>query len=195
MAKQTEDNNDILAEIGDEKNPIVLSINKFKALRLFDIRRYYLDNKTKSIKPTPKGISIKEDEYYAMEQFIQKNSSLIRNSFTKDLSISEKKAIVSRREKKALEQKKNYQAKVSYERWNGPIFFQFKEKGGEVSLVLNRNRKKILEIEEENITAEDLLINLLDAYQNAKRNTHFQGSKDIDSFFEDFESNWGSFFK
>ena len=85
MAKQTEDNNDILAEIGDEKNPIVLSINKFKALRLFDIRRYYLDNKTKSIKPTPKGISIKEDEYYAMEQFIQKNSSLIRNSFTKDL--------------------------------------------------------------------------------------------------------------
>ena len=169
MGEQTEDNNDILAEIGDEKNPIILSINKFKALRLFDIRRYYLDKKTKSIKPTPKGISIKEDEYRAMEQFIQKNSSVIRKSFTKDLSISEKKAVVNRREKKALEQKKDYQAKVSYESWNGPIFFQFKEKGGEVSLALNRNRKKIREIEEKEITAEDLLIKLLDAYQNAKR--------------------------
>ena len=195
MGKQTEDNNDILAEIGDEKNPIVLSMNKFKALRLFDIRRYYLDKKTKSIKPTPKGISIKEDEYHAMEQFIQKNSSVIRKSFIKDLSISEKKAVVSRREKKTLEQKKNYEAKASYESWNGPIFFQFKEKGGELSLALNRNRKKIREIEEKKITAEDLLIKLLDAYQNAKRNTHFQASKDIDDFFEDFESNWGSFFK
>lgn len=57
----------IINQIGSKNSPIIIELKEFEGIKLFDIRKYYKDKKTKELLPTKKGISL---NYYQLKQLI-----------------------------------------------------------------------------------------------------------------------------
>ena len=85
-----EENSSNILSIGDEKNPLNISLSKFKGARFIDLRRYYLDKKTGEVKPTTKGIALKEEEFEKVMEVLSENESSLKKVLKEDLSITEK---------------------------------------------------------------------------------------------------------
>jgi hypothetical protein len=181
-----------LLRIGDEKAPVVISLSKFKGMRFIDIRRYYFDKATKTTKPTPKGISFKEEEFSLIANFIVSNISTLKELFTSDLSTNELTFRGVTLEKNARKKVTTSSSPASYQviSWPAMEFFNVDETSN--SPIVNFN-KKIKLISKMDQTAPELFIHLKDivvAYHAAKNSLQFSSKQKPSDILENIELEW-----
>jgi len=181
-----------LLRFGDEKTPIVISLNKFRGMRFIDIRRYYFDKISKSTKPTPKGIALKEDEFGVITNFLVSNMDSLRELFTSNLNVNELTFRGATLEKKARQKTSKSGAPASYEvtSWPAMEFFSIDESGDYPVVKFNRKIKLISKIEQ---TAPNLFIHLKDiviAYNTARNSLHFKTKQAPSDILEFIELEW-----
>jgi hypothetical protein len=191
MASDAEDPIELL-RCGDEKAPLVISLNKFKGMRLIDIRRYYFDKTTKTTKPTPKGISLKEEEFGVIADFLVANISSFQVLFTDALSANELTFRGAALEKKARKKVSSGSLPTSYKikSWPAMEFFYVDESSSTPEVIFNRKIKLISKIEQ---SAPELFIHLKDivaAYQISKNSLQFNGKQNPVVVLENIELEW-----
>jgi hypothetical protein len=181
-----------LLRLGDEKSPVVISLSKYKGMRFIDIRRYYFDKTTKTTKPTPKGISLKEDEFGVIAEFLVNNISVLQNLFTADLDANEMTFRGTVLEKRARKKVSRSSVPASYEikSWPSMEFFSIDASLSAPVVNFNKKIKLISKIEQ---SAPDLFVHLKEivlAYQTAKNNLQFNGKQNPAVVFENVELEW-----
>jgi hypothetical protein len=181
-----------LLRLGDEKSPVVISLSKYKGMRFIDIRRYYFDKTTKTTKPTPKGISLKEDEFGVIAEFLVNNIAALQNLFTADLGANEMMFRGTVLEKKARKKASSSNVPASFEVKSWPAMEFFSIDASLSSPVVNFN-KKIKLISKIEQSAPDLFVHLKEivlAYQTAKNNLQFNGKQNPGVVLENVELEW-----
>ena len=182
-----------LFRLGETNSPLVVSLNSFQGRRYFDIRRHYLDKTTKTIKPGPKGISLKEDEFELVTDFIVENLIQIKKSFTVNLKADEIAIRGDRREKVARQKMKTTSTDIEYsfESWPGSNFFNAEEAPGKTTLKFNSRNKFIDRISNADTSSKELLVELIGAYMHAKSGLEFGKKVNPESVIDFLEINWG----
>lgn len=182
-----------LMKIGDATSPLVISINTFQGRRYFDIRRHYLDKATKLVKPGPKGISLKEDEFAVIAKYITANIDDITSAFTSNLKSDEMAVRGDRREKIAREVLKNSSKDVDFlfDSWPGPNFFHAESMPNKTSITFNKRNQFIQKISEENSESLVILCTLVAAFIQAKAGLEFGKKVNPESVIDFLEVNWG----
>ena len=186
-----------LMRIGDSNSPLVVSINSFQGQRYFDVRRYYLDKGTKTIKPGPKGISLKEDEFELISNFILENLNQIKNLFITELSAGERTVRGNRRENLARKKIKNTTRPVEYtfESWPGPNFFAIDDSSEEIAITFNKRNTFIEKLSKSDAQSKDLIAEIIGAYIYAKNNLEFGRKVTAETVTDFLEITWGHGFK
>jgi hypothetical protein len=181
-----------LLRLGETNSPLVVSLNSFQGRRYFDIRRHYLDKATKTIKPGPKGISLKEDEFESVSDFIVENLNQIKKAFTSNLKADEMAVRGDRREKVARQKLKTETSDVEYsfESWPGPNFFSVDESPGKKAITFNKRNKFIDRISIAESSSKELLVELIGAYVHAKSGLEFGKKVNPESVIDFLEVNW-----
>lgn len=182
-----------LMKIGDATSPLVISINTFQGRRYFDIRRHYLDKATKLVKPGPKGISLKEDEFAVIAKYITANIDDITSAFTSNLKSDEMAVRGDRREKIAREVLKNSSKDVDFlfDSWPGPNFFHAESMPNKTSITFNKRNQFIQKISEDNSESLVILCTLVAAFIQAKAGLEFGKKVNPESVIDFLEVNWG----
>lgn len=190
---QRDSENIELFRLGETNSPLVVSLNSFQGRRYFDIRRHYLDKVTKTIKPGPKGISLKEDEFELISEFIIENLSQIKKAFTSNLKADEMAVRGDRREMVARQNLKTVTSDIQYsfDSWPGPNFFNTDESLGKTTITFNKRNKFIERISNEDALSNQLLVELIGAYVHAKSGLEFGKKVNPESVIEFLEVNWG----
>lgn len=190
---QRDSENIELFRLGETNSPLVVSLNSFQGRRYFDIRRHYLDKVTKTIKPGPKGISLKEDEFELISEFIIENLSQIKKAFTSNLKADEMAVRGDRREMVARQNLKTVTSDIQYsfDSWPGPNFFNTEESLGKTTITFNKRNKFIERISNEDALSNQLLVELIGAYVHAKSGLEFGKKVNPESVIEFLEVNWG----
>ena len=182
-----------LLRLGDTNSPLVVSLNSFQGRRYFDIRRHYLDKATKTIKPGPKGISLKEDEFEIVINFVIENLSQIKQSFISNLKADEIAVRGDRREKIARQKMKTKIGDIefSFDSWPGPNFFNSEEVPDKTTITFNKRNKFVERISNSDSSSKDLLVELVGAYIHAKSGLEFGKKVNPESVIDFLEVNWG----
>lgn len=182
-----------LLRLGETNSPLVVSLNSFQGRRYFDIRRHYLDKVTKTIKPGPKGISLKEDEFEIVINFVIENLSQIKQSFISNLKADEMAVRGDRREKIARQKMKTRIGDIefSFDSWPGPSFFNTEEVPGKTTITFNKRNKFVERISNSDSSSKDLLVELVGAYIHAKSGLEFGKKVNPESVIDFLEVNWG----
>lgn len=182
-----------LLRLGETNSPLVVSLNSFQGRRYFDIRRHYLDKVTKTIKPGPKGISLKEDEFEIVINFVIENLSQIKQSFISNLKADEMAVRGDRREKIARQKMKTRIGDIefSFDSWPGPNFFNTEEVPGKTTITFNKRNKFVERISNSDSSSKDLLVELVGAYIHAKSGLEFGKKVNPESVIDFLEVNWG----
>ena len=191
---QVSSENKELLRIGDEKNPLVISLNTYKEIRYFDIRRFYFDKISKSVKPTPKGISLKEEEFVALLNLLTSQGDNLISLFTDDLNSNELTLRGNRREAIASEKAKYSHGKYSYSfsSWPGPNFFISEFKKDSVEIKFNTRNNLIDKVENENINSTELLFKLISSFVKTKETLDFKSKVSIEKLIEFIETEWNN---
>lgn len=181
-----------LLRFGDEKAPVVISLSKFKGMRFIDIRRYYFDKTSKTTKPTPKGISLKEDEFGLIASFFVSNIDSLKGLFTEDLNVNELTFRGTSLEKKARKKVSNTHVAAAYDvkSWPAMEFFNVDESASSPTVTFNKKIKLITKLEQ---TSPDFLNHLKDivmAYHIAKNSLHFSTKQKPSDVLENIELEW-----
>ena len=181
-----------LLRIGDEKAPVVISLSKFKGMRFIDIRRYYFDKTTKTTKPTPKGISLKEEEFGVIADFLVSNMSALQNLFTADLSTNELTFRGNTLEKKARKKVSSSSVPASFEikSWPAMEFFSLDTSASAPIVNFNKKIKLISKIEQSSPDFFTHLKDIIIAYQTAKNSLQFSGKQNPAVVLENIELEW-----
>lgn len=177
---------------GDEKAPVVISLSKFKGMRFIDIRRYYFDKTSKTIKPTPKGISLKEEEFGVIADFLVTNMAVLQSLFTTDLNSNELTFRGTALEKQARKKVISNSGPAAYEINSWPAMEFFNIDASSSTSVVNFN-KKIKLINEINQTTPDFFTHLkkiVIAYDSAKKSLQFSSKQKPADILENIELEW-----
>jgi hypothetical protein len=183
-----------LFRIGESKSPLVVSINHFKGQRFVDIRRYYYDTISKTTKPTPKGIALKEDEFVALFEFFKSSFDDIYNSFTTSLASTELTKRSSRQEKlaRSVEGKKIAASQITIDSWSGPNFFKYALSANSTKVALNGRNPIVKKLVEGDLSPEEVARHLLAAYAKAASDLEFSSRIGPKDFTEFLEISWGN---
>lgn len=183
-----------LFRIGESKSPLVVSINHFKGQRFLDIRRYYYDAISKTTKPTPKGIALKEDEFVALFEFFNSSYDEIHNSFTSALASTELTKRSSRQEKlaRSAEGKKIAASQIAIDSWSGPNFFKYAPSGNSTKISLNGRNPIVKKLLGGGLSPEEVARHLLAAYAKAASDLEFSNRISPKDFTEFLEISWGN---
>lgn len=181
-----------LLRLGDEKSPLIISLSKFKGMRFIDIRRYYFDKATKSTKPTPKGIALKEDEFGLIANFFINNINSLYELFISNLNSNELSFRGTTLEKKARTKNSKTKATFSYEvkSWPALEFFNVDESTPSPVVNFNKKIKLISKLEQ---LGPDFLNHLKDviiAYHAAKNSLQFSTKQKPSDILENIEIEW-----
>lgn len=181
-----------LLRLGDEKASLVISLSKFKGMRFIDIRRYYFDKTTKTTKPTQKGISLKEEEFGVIADFLVSNMSALQNLFVSDLSTNELTFRGTTLEKKARKKVSRNTATGSYEikSWPAMEFFSLDTSAPAPIVNFNKKIKLISNIEQSSPGFFKYLTDIIIAYQTAKNSLQFSGKMNPAVVLENIELEW-----
>lgn len=186
-----------LARFGDVKSPLVVALTSFNGIRYLDVRRYYFDKLTGQLKPTPKGIALKEEEFSNLLELFLETGDKVKKMYGNDLSAIElagrSNAKEARARKKASE--KANDVKVAYESWPGPPYFAGTNDGFNFHLRLNRRSEFFSTIHEQGATIEGLIAHLLGSYFFAKEKINQQPNAKVLAAFELLELEWGAALK
>ena len=190
----TESENLELLRIGDSSSPLVLSINSYQGVRYFDVRRHYFDKANKVTKPGIKGISLKEDEFGLVINFIESNLEKIKSCFTDNLKADEMSVRGSRREWLARNNLNEMakEVEVSLGSWPGSSFFHYELNLNVINITFNKRHKFIEKILLENEDPKDILASVIKAYIQAKLDLDFSKKMNPEAVAEFIELHWGS---
>jgi len=132
------DNNEIF-RFGDPKTPIIISESIFNGIRGLDIRKYYFDKKSGEIKPTSKGIWLREVEFKEIVKFILENKEKIENFYTDNIDNVEKinrgKNLKNNAIRNELNKVDSIEVKKDY--WPGGSFYDINHQGNNHEISLN----------------------------------------------------------
>ena len=78
---------ELISNIGTEKNPTLIKIKEFKGRKIIDIRKYYFDKK-EELQPTKKGISLNNSQFSNLTKHLSESETKIFE-FLKDKSYFE----------------------------------------------------------------------------------------------------------
>jgi hypothetical protein len=181
-----------LLRIGDEKAPVVVSLSKFKGMRFIDIRRYYFDKTTKTTKPTPKGISLKEEEFDVIANFLNSNIDSLRSLFSSNLNSNELTFRGTTLERKARTKAAKANASASYElkSWPALEFFNVDDSAESAVVNFNKKIKLISKLEQTNPDFLNHLKDIVIAYNTAKNSLQFSNKQKPSDIFENVEIEW-----
>lgn len=183
-----------LLRIGEARSPLVISMNTFQGKRYLDIRRHYFDEASKSTKPGPKGISLKEDEFGPLMNFLMERSADIEKLFFSNLASDEISIRGARREKAARVDMKNHpiSKEFEYSSWAGPNFFNYIDSSNSIKIVFNLRNNLIEKVKNNELNSEDLLVAIMSSYLKAKADLDFGKKVDPEAALDYLEVNWGS---
>lgn len=179
-----------LLRIGDDKTPIVVSLNKYQGMRFIDIRRFYFDKTTRTPKPSPKGIALKEDEFAQVINFLTEKKAILHKLFTKDLSAVEETHRGSTLEKKAREVAKNRQTTYELKTWPALQFFSIDDSTNPTLVSFNTKIRLIQELSEKYNEFFPYFADLINAYSQAKTSIQFAKAKKTEDIFQHIEIEW-----
>jgi Transcriptional Coactivator p15 (PC4) len=66
-----------LASLGSSSSPIRITLSDLGGTHVVDIRKYYLDKTTNELRPTQKGIAIREDNFTELLAVLSENEAAI----------------------------------------------------------------------------------------------------------------------
>jgi len=181
-----------LLRLGDEKAPLIISLSKFKGMRFIDIRRYYFDKATKSTKPTPKGIALKEDEFGLIANFFINNINSLYELFISNLNSNELSFRGTTLEKKARTMNSKIKATSSYEvkSWPALEFFNVDEATPSPVVNFNKKIKLISQLEQLGPDFLNYLKDVVMAYHAAKNSLQFSTKQKPSDILENIELEW-----
>jgi hypothetical protein len=186
-----EDSKELL-RIGDDQTPLVISMNRYRGVRYLDIRRYYFDKTTRTPKPSPKGIALREDEFSAIVKFLSSANTEIGGFFRSQLDATEGLARQKFLEKKARVSASRTGLGKAHKlsRWPALQFFAVDDT--EATPVLNFNERIgfIADLVKEESSVLSALARILLAYHTAKTLLTSSASKNLDDFFDHLEIEW-----
>lgn len=178
--------------LGPATAPLLVKISSFQGVRYLDIRRYYLDKVVKELKPTQKGVSLKEDEFKAIIALLAARADEIQDDFVSNISSTESAVRGQRREKVARTEQRgtSVRANVKVGPSTGTGLFSVENHGGSFTIKLNKNNRLIASLETpEAIEAIGLILR---AYLVAKNGLDFSRKVDADTLVTYLELEWGN---
>lgn len=186
-----EDSKELL-RIGDDKTPLVVSMNRYRGVRYLDIRRYYFDKETRTPKPSPKGIALREDEFVQIVKFFSRSDTEITKFFSSQLDATEEVVRGKSLEKKARIAASKSDSNVSHKLSSWPALQFFAVDNTEATPVLNFNEKIgfIASLHNEGSSVFPVLARVVLAYHAAKISLSASASKALDDLFEHLEIEW-----
>jgi hypothetical protein len=197
MASQADSNSIELLRVGEPMAPLVVSLTTFKGARYLDIRRYYFDKVTKTTKPTPKGVALKEDEFLNVIGFLSGEFEDLKKLFTNNLVPEELNARAQRKESLARNKIRNDVSDMhtSYEKWRGPNFFLADISKKKIELKFNDQNKVIAKIKQDELSGPEVLEKLLHSYALAKKSIDSPTKVTPESTLDYLEVAWNNFLR
>lgn len=186
-----------LMRLGDSISPLVVSISTFKGTRYLDIRRHYFDKASKSTKPTPKGISLKEDEFIHVIGFLIHEYGPVLKMFTSELAPQELNVRASRKEGLARSKINNevVNPSLSFGSWPGPNFFLADISKKSIEIKFNTRNKVVNKISGEGLSGIETLEKLINAYALAKKSLTSTTKMTPDATLDFLELAWNNYLK
>ena len=205
------DGNEVIASAGSKHNLLVFSLNEYKGIRSFDMRKFYVDKKTNDLRPTKKGIAITEKMFGIMLGVLEENKEKIRNWLLESYDVSTEVRKIHELEKKysedAIFKKHNFILKESS--WQSPEFFRLVSKGGCDGLVFNvrhpsvkkfltvintlENSSDIEELQQLGSKLKDFIIGMLISFGKARQLCEGSDNSYTSIVFDSTVFNWGTF--
>jgi hypothetical protein len=185
--------------LGSPSNPVVIALVEFEGHKLLDIRKYFVEKKSKTLKPTRKGVSLNANLARQVQDAINKNEEAIFRWLEKgdDSSLTEVERAMAARTKAADDEAmKPHRFKVKQRDWKGAEFFACQSDGAEDIVCLNSKHPFFERIKSSKGAANwRELVLLLAAYYRAKLRFSGEIEADSDHFFQLLESEWGMLLK
>jgi hypothetical protein len=186
-----------LLRIGDLRTPLVISLNSFEGARYLDLRRHYYDRVTKTTKPTPKGIALKEEEFSKVLEFLMERQLEIGKMFTTDLAAAELASRSTHKEKTARKaaSQKSVPLKIEFCDWPGPHFFKVELVDGSCRIQLNTRFAFVKNFSKSNNANSEGLAEILYAFHRAKDAVSGSPRMKNELLLEYLEVEWGNSIK
>ena len=186
-----------MLRIGDSHSPLVISLNSFNGVRYLDLRRHYYDRATKTTKPTPKGIALKEDEFSEILKFLIENQLPIEKMFTTDLAATELISRSNKKEKTARKEAKQNNAplQIEYRDWPGPHFFKVEPTDGVYRIQLNTRFEFVKTFAKASSANAEGLGRIIYAFHKAKDSVVGSPKMKNELLLDYLEVEWGNSIK
>jgi hypothetical protein len=180
--------------LGDEKNPLIISVVSFNGSRNLDIRRYYYDKNAKTIKPSTKGIFLKEEEFFHVFESLSQNFDNIKTFFTDELNQREISVRTVRKEKITATKISNESiaATTRFSAWPGPNFFMSNLESNKNYINFNTRNKVIKRIMDNEMSGLEVLEKVVSAFVSASSNINFTNKTKPDAILEYLELEWSN---
>jgi len=197
MASQADSTSIELLRVGEPLAPLVVSMTTYKGVRYLDIRRYYFDKTSKTTKPTPKGVALKEDEFLSVIGFLSGEFAELKKLFTNNLVPEEMNTRAHRKESLARNKIKNDVADMhaTYEKWRGPNFFMADISKKKIELKFNDQNKVIAQIKQDELSGSEVLERLLHSYALAKKSIDSPTKITPEATLDYLEVAWNNFLR
>jgi len=179
-----------LGVIGSGSTPILIKLVEFNGSRFLDIRRYYRDRKSKELKPTPKGIALKEDELLLLASLISEHGKTLNQFFIDKLDATDISRRLQQRERAARQRLANQvdNFKVAAKRSPGTSLFSVTSEGATRTLTLNTNNALIAAIVESK--GSNIAASLFVAYVAAREFLDTPNKVNATDLLNLLEANW-----
>jgi HSP90 family molecular chaperone len=181
--------------LGAPTNPLVMTLIEFEGHRLLDIRKYFIERTSKTLKPTKKGVSLNANHLKQVQDVINKNAESIFRWLERgdESALSDAERAMAARTRAAEDEAiKPHRLKIREQASKGAEFFSCHSQGAEDILTLNSDHPFFEKMKSSNQHGDSTaLLLLLAAYYRAK--LRFSGSIETNSefFFGLLESEWG----
>lgn len=190
-------NEDILLQIGSKSNPLVVNLHLYEGHRLVDIRRYFLEKATGSLKPTKKGINLNHDNFVDIRKLFQHKGDEIakwlESGDDQTLQVvREAFRVRSEAEEREARRSRPYEQVSAHLRT--AQFFKAESHGGNDKIEFNEDHAYLKSLDSGTSSSQAVrqaLGVVLIAYYRAK--LRFPGDIEMDSkmLFEMLEYEWG----
>ena len=174
--------------VGDPKSPIVISQSFFNGMRGLDIRKYYFDKKSGELKPTSKGIWLREVEFKSIVEFLTVNKKLIENFFIENIDNVEKTIRGKNLKNNAIRKELNKVESIEIlkEPWPGNSFFNIEHNGSIHKVILNSKFNFVANLDD---MQSEKIGKFLFTYQKSK---NFVENNDTNKIINLLELEWGT---
>lgn len=181
--------------VGSKSNPIIIALNEFEGQQLLDIRRYYLDKKTKELKPTKKGISLPFAAATQVLDVLQASRDKVfawLQAAPGGYAEAAAAAMAARTAARDQEARSAKHFEVKSHSTKETAFFSVSQHGASDVIRLNASHPVYNALTTCNDTkAPEVLQRILAAYSRAKGLFADHIDADADTFFAIFEHEWG----